>query len=288
MLVSKPIILIGTGRNGSTLLQHTLSLHPGVAWVSGISNYFPALPSINKFLMRGIDIPLAGRFFRRFIRPSEAYFFWEHYGKGFHLPIRDLTSADVTVLVKNNIQDALSKVISKKRNRLMIKITGWPRIGFFQEMFENARFVHLVRDGRAVANSMIQVEWWWGWRGPQNWRWGELPPEYQAEWESHDRSFIALAAIEWKMILDAFEIAKKNLKDGSLLQIKYEDFCLDPQHVLKQILDFSELAPAKKFMGSIKNLKIENKNFKWKTELTEKQKSMLETVLASHLKKYGY
>lgn len=286
--IEKPVVIVGTGRNGSTIFQKTLSEHPQLSWLTGLANKFPAFPRLNRLVMMTISIPVIGNGIKTILKPSEAYFFWEHYSKGFHLPCRDLLAADVTPVVKENISLAMSKVITSKRDRLLLKITGWPRIGFLNEIFPDSKFIHIIRDGRAVVNSMINVDWWWGWRGPKNWRWGELPPQYDAEWKSHDRSFIALAAIEWKILMDAFEEAKKSLPAERILQIRYEDLCNHPEGVLREVLEFSELNWCAKFRNSIKAIKVQNKNFKWEHELSENQKSILTAVLNDHLKKYDY
>lgn len=72
----------------------------------------------------------------------------------------------MTVEIKRKLPVVLSKTLTKKRNRLLFKITGWPRVGFLHEIFEDAKFIHLIRDGRAVAYSLLQQPWWEGWRGP--------------------------------------------------------------------------------------------------------------------------
>lgn len=54
------------------------------------------------------------------------------------------------------------------------KFTGWPRARMLAECFPRARFGHVGRDGRAVANSTVQQEWWSGFRGPSLWNFGPL------------------------------------------------------------------------------------------------------------------
>lgn len=286
--IEKPVVIVGTGRNGSTIFQKILSGHPHLSWLTGLSNKFPAFPRLNRLVMTTVSIPVIGKGIKKVLKPSEAYYFWEHYSKGFHLPCRDLLAADVTPAIKENINLAMSKVITSKRGRLLLKITGWPRIGFLNGIFPDAKFIHIVRDGRAVVNSMINVDWWWGWRGPKNWRWGELPPHYDAEWKFHNRSFIALAAIEWKILMDAFEEAKRSLPGERILQIRYEDFCSRPELILEKVLEFCELKRSGRFKKTIRRVDIQNRNFKWAKDLSTEQKSILHDVLKEYLDRYGY
>lgn len=196
MRIRKPIFVIGDGRSGSTVFHDMLANHPNVAWLSGLCDRNPAKISRNRLLLRVVDYPILGTLVKRRFKPTEAYRFWDYYSKGFSAPCRDLLHGDVTVAAKQRLQSVLAKTLTPKRDRLLVKVTGWPRIGFLREVFEDAKFVHIMRDGRSVSNSMLNVPWWWGWRGPQNWRWGELTPAEEQEWEAQGKSFVALAGIQ--------------------------------------------------------------------------------------------
>ncbi len=129
--------------------------------------------------------------------------FWDHYYPGFSVPFRDLGADDVLESTRRQLRSALARMRTPKRSHLVIKITGWPRVGFLREIFPEGRFVHVVRDGRAVASSLLKVPWWWGWRDRPNWRWGPLTPELDALWAESGRSFVALAAIQWRILMEA-------------------------------------------------------------------------------------
>ncbi len=70
---------------------------------------------------------------------------------------------------------------TKTHNRVFLRITEWPRIGFLSEIFEDTVFVHADRDGRLVADSMLNVRFRRGWEGPGSWRFGPLSVEYEEE-----------------------------------------------------------------------------------------------------------
>ena len=69
--------------------------------------------------------------------------------------------------------------------------------------------MHIVRDGRAVANALLQMPGGAAIQGPTEWEdRASLPEGYREEWESSGRSFVVLAGLEWKMLIDASERAK--------------------------------------------------------------------------------
>jgi len=288
MVIENPIFVVGVGRSGSTVFHRALSYHPTVAWFCSLMYLRPRSTFTNRWAMRMLNVPFAGHAIRSWFKPVECFLFWEHYCKGFRHPCRDLTRADVTNANKASLHRALGAVPTKRRHRLLMKLTGWPRIGFLREVFPDAKFVHVVRDGRGVVNSMLNVDWWWGWRGPQNWRWGELPPEMMAEWEKHDRSFVALAALEWKLLMTAYDKVVPTLDPGQYTEVKYEDFCAAPMDVFREVSAFVGLQWTPAFERKLSGMQFHNANSKWQTELTTAQQTILNDVLAEPLAARGY
>ena len=284
-----PIIIVGAGRTGTTVFHRMLCEHPHLAWLPGrISARFPERVELSRLVMKGLDYPVVGELLQRRIKPGESYPFWEHHCRGFSAPYRDLVAADVTDRTKKHVPRTMARILTEKRNRLLLKITGWPRIGFLSEVFEEARFIHVMRDGRAVANSMLNVYFWQGWRGPQNWGWGELSPAQKDEWNEHDQSFVALAAIQWKILMDAMEKAKSTVSTERFMEIKYEDLCSDPVHQFQKVTHFCGLEWTSSFERQIRQYEPRNTNDKYKYDLTARQQSDLEEVLGEYLTRYGY
>lgn len=288
MKIEQPIFIIGTGRCGSTIFHRMFSKQPNVAWLSSLCDRFPHKPEINKYITNAMDNSIVNKCLAPKIRPGECYEFWETHCKGFRHPCRDLIPEDVTNKVRKNVINALERTLSKKRYRLLMKITGWPRIGFLHELFNDAKFIHVVRDGRAVVNSLITRDWWWGWRGPQNWRWGELTPAQKEEWEKFNQSFIALAAIQWKILMDAVEKSKKYINENNFLEIQYEELCTSPISVFKKAADFCDLEWSKKFAAMLNDFNIKSTNDNWRIDLTPYQHSIIEEITYEHLNKYNY
>lgn len=237
--------------------------------------------------MQMADWPLAGSLVRR-IYPSECYRFWEYHCPGFRRPFRDLLAEDVSERSKERVRKALGGVTTDNRPRLSMKITGWPRLGLLSSIFPTAKFIHLGRDGRSVANSFMNVPWWRGWQGPENWRWGKLPDNYREEWEFHGRSFVALAGIQWKIFMDALESAKDALPERDLLDLNYQELCADPAGVYAKALNFCELEESAFFSRSLEKFSLVDTGGKWRRDLSERQQQILNEVLAGYLEKYGY
>jgi hypothetical protein len=288
MTLVNPIFIVGSGRCGSTIVHQMFTHHPHVTYLSGACKLRPAVPAYNRLAMRLIDLPLLGRLVRRKLSPGEHWEFWDHYVRGFSAPFRDLRADDLRPNEKNRILKALEKMPTKKRSRLLVKLTGWPRTGFLSEIFSDALFIHVYRDGRAVANSLINAVFWGGWGGPDQWRWGPLSPESQQEWDRSDKSFIVLAGIQWKIMMDAFEEAKKRLPATQFMEVRYEEFAADPVAAFGEILKFCKLDYPDAYRDVIKRFEVDNRNYKWKEELSERQQSMLEACLHDHLDRYGY
>lgn len=277
---AKPIFIIGTGRSGSTLFYRIFSYHPQVAYISGIHNRFPHHPGFNFFN------PLSRKLGKGL--PSEAYNVFDRIMPGFSRAQRSLRETDVRKSVKSDLRELVEEVVKYQfGDRFLYKYTGWPRIGFFNSIFPDAKFIHLVRDGRAVAHSLLNVDWWRGWEGPQNWRWGELPEQYRQEWEDLDYSFAILAGIEWKIILDQVRKNKHKI-EGRFFEAKYEKLIKEPTEVFEEIINFCELDKSHRFERKIKKFNLKNANYKWKEQFSTKEKRYLNESLKKYLRSYDY
>lgn len=288
MKITKPIIIVGTGRCGSTVFHRLLATHPQMMWMSGLCYRFPDKPLWNRWAVTAMDNRVLHWLLGEKIRPGENYRFWDKYAYGFSEPCRDLLQSDVTVRVKKQLRTAFEPMLTPARNRLLIKITGWPRIGFLDEVFEDAKFIHIVRDGRAVASSLLHVNFWRGWYGPQGWRAGLLSPEDHATWESYDHSFVALAAIEWKIQMRAINAARRVLDPARYFEVKYESFCEQPVETYRRVLEFAELPNSTEFERHVKAASIRSTSSRWRADLTTRQQAILDELLGDDLQQYGY
>ncbi|HVX15429.1 MAG TPA: sulfotransferase [Pirellulales bacterium] len=288
MRLDRPIFLVGTGRCGSTIVHKIFTYHPEVSFLSGLCLLYPDQPKYNRWAMQLMDVPLVRNYARKKFQPAEHWPFWDRYVRGFSFPCRDLVADDVRPIETAHMTGVLQQMLTARRQRLLAKLTGWPRIGFLQRMFPGAHFIHVVRDGRAVVNSLLNVDFWRGWGGPALLGLGELTVGEQAEWDRSEHSFVVLAAIQWKRWMDAFEAAKQEVPPAQYLEIRYEDFTADPAGTFNQVLAFCGLSSPAEFFARVRQFRVKSENNKWREQLTAAQQQQLEESLHEHLLRYGY
>lgn len=289
-----PIFIVGAGRSGSTAFHHCFARHPHLSWVSKVLDVYPNGEKLNSALLRGLDAPLVGAALSKgviepgHLKPSEAYAYWEQIAPGFSEPFRDLVASDLTERTKVNLQNAVERLVVDGRPHPLIKITGWPRMGYLYEAFPKAKFIHVVRDGRAVVNSIMQIDFWEGWRGTKGWRGLDMTPEQQARWDASGQSFVTLGAMELSDMLDAMVTATSLVPEEQFFEITYESLCDDPIGSFEAVTKFCGLPMTGGFEQSIIDFGFRNTNDKWRRDLTELQQRQLEAELVPHLLRWGY
>lgn len=291
MQVTEPLILIGTGRCGSTLLQRMLARHGAVSYLTPLCVRWPGQPWLNRLAMQAVGrMPVLQRApgTRNVLRASEAYPFWERHCPGFSHPFRDLGADDLYPPHARSVHNALERMTTPRRPRLLLKLAGWPRVRYLDALFERPRFVHIRRDGRAVANSFLNMQWWGGWFGTARWRYGDLSPEQDERWRAADRSFIALAALTWELLMDAYEVARKEIPSDRYLDITYEELCADPAAVMGRVADFSALRWTDRFRRAIEHIPIDEGNQSWRVQLSPSQQEVLQRTIEPALVRHGY
>jgi hypothetical protein len=290
MRVTKPIFIVGTGRCGSTAFHRLLGTHPQLMWLSGFAEEFPNRPSWNRWAVTAMGNPVLRRIFGPRIKPGENYGFWYTHAYGFAEPGRDLLRSDVTPRVKKQVHAAIEPMLTPERSRMLVKLTGWSRIGFLNEIFEDAKFIHIVRDGRAVASSLLHINaWQWrGWYGPYSWRYGPLSAEDHAAWEASNRSFAVLAGLQWRIHTRAIEAARQTLDPKRFLEVRYEALCEQPLETCLQVLEFAELQRDAAFERHVKSTPMKDMTARWRVDLSAEQQAKLTEVLRDDLQRYGY
>jgi hypothetical protein len=277
--ILEPIFIVGTGRSGSSVFFDIFASHPQLAWLSVLAREFPDRPWLNTLLLRSLSIRGLDSFLIRTFGPAEAYPFWEVRCPGFSNPCRDLTADDVTPVSADRLRTTIEGMLSRRRDRFVAKITGWPRIRYLDRIFADAKFVEMTRDPCAIASSLLEVPFWDGWRGPPNWRRGPLPEDLERIWNEEDRSFVALAALEYVIYQRAMDACRADLPPDRMLTVSYAALCHEPIEHFRRVVDFCGLNWSLRFERAIAKVRLIDRDHKWRTNLTSNQQSVLQRTI---------
>jgi hypothetical protein len=301
-----PHFIVGTGRSGTTLVHEVVVRHPQTGFISNLDDKLSALNLAGRwnrslFQRSSARDPNMAQAFRHRPRmiergrmrlaPSEGWnLLTRQVTPMFAEPCRDLVRNDVTPRLEQRMRNFFAeREAAQQCDVLVHKLTGWPRAGFLHAIFPEAKFIHVVRDGRAVANSFLQMGWWDGYRGVPSWYLGSLPEPYLREWEATGRSFHLLAALEWRMLLEAFERARALLPGTQWLDVRYEDILDHPEEEFARILDFLGLPWTAQFERGLRRHRFDQKRSRqFERDLTPEQLAEMERVMAPMLRRWGY
>jgi omega-hydroxy-beta-dihydromenaquinone-9 sulfotransferase len=290
---SRPVFVLGTGRCGSTLVEEVLCRHGAVGFVSNLEDRFSLPVTAGRWngpLYRRLPAAVTQKSRIRYA-PSEGYrALSREVSPLLASPLRDLVADDVTPWLERRFRDFfVQRAHVQQTETFLHKFTGWPRAGFIRAVFPSARFIHVVRDGRAVANSWLQMPWWLGFEGPDHWQWGPLTEELAAEWEASGRSFVVLAGLLWKMLIDAFDSARSGIATADWLEVRYEDVAANPRRTFARMLEFCGLPWDAEFeRGFERHTFTASRSDAFRRDLDPADVERLGRILASTLAARGY
>jgi hypothetical protein len=285
--------VLGTGRCGSTLVQEIVARHPSVGFLSNLDDRFPVPASLGRWngpIYRSTPEWFARKGRIRFA-PSEGYrALARKVSPVLVAPARDLVEADATPWIAGALRSFFdARAAAQGAPMFLHKFTGWPRAGLLHAVFPEARYVHVVRDGRAVANSFLQMPWWRGFEGPEAWGWGPIPDAYRAAWDRSGGSYPVLAGIQWMMLIDAFDAARQRIAADRWLELRYEDIVADPRGRLQEVLTFLGLAWDDGFEQGFRRYTFRTeRTHAYRDDLGAADVEALDALLATHLERLGY
>ncbi len=187
-LLRAPLFLVGSERSGTTLLRLMLDHHPEIAFEKEFD--FAV-----ELISESGDLP-----------PLAAYRDWLGTVRGVDYTI------DRTLAYPALVDDFLRQKQAASGGKPYIGATVHRRFDRIRHIWPDARYIHLVRDPRDVARSVVQK----GWAGNV----------YQAAefWTTAERCWDALAP---------------HLADGQAIEIRYEDLVLRTERVLEVVCAFA-------------------------------------------------
>lgn len=274
-----PIFVVGSGRSGTTLLYTLMTGHPDLAWISRLTNRYPRFPWLS----------LASRWFSgvKYFRPDqEAVRVYDYCGSSRLIRERRvaMTADDVT----SDSKSCLGRIVHSHvkwmgKSRFINKNTSnCVRIPYLAAIFPDATFVHIIRNGFAVVNSLLHVEWW---PDLELWWLGETPKQ----WESKGGDQAELAALHWKRQISEVLKAREVLSPNRYVECRYEDLLTDPVQQLKNLTMFCNLTWPLDFEQYISSFDVaRERQHGWKKQLDTHAKLVVRRVAGDTLDLLGY
>jgi hypothetical protein len=283
------IFVVGTGRCGTTLVHELLARHHDVGWMSNLDDLTaPLRPSgrWNGPVYRALPPSFSKKGRVRFA-PSEGY-------RALRLevsplvvePFRDLRASDATPWLAERLRTFYGRRAEAQDTPFFLhKFAGWPRARLLHAVFPDARFVHVFRDGRAVANSLLQTSWWPGFRGSAGWPYGPLPDAPPGA----DSSFVGLAGLTWATLIDAFDAAAAEIPPERWLEVRYEDLVRVPREEVGRVLAFCGLDRTAAYDRELSRVTVSTgRTEAFRRDLEPDDVALLDELLGPRLLRRGY
>lgn len=290
--------IVGPARSGTTALYKALCLHPRAIWISNWTARFPSAPRLAALNRLARAFP--DRRMRAWFGPdSNAYVYGRPrplVDRVFPTPVEGepvYTASGVAkpgageTTTSDDAGERLRAVFDSIRahaggTRLISKrIANNLRIPFLAEAFPRARFISMIRDGRAVAYSLARVDWW-----PDNfvWWYGGTPARWQAQggdpWE--------LCARHWVEELNQIETSLDRLGPDRVLRIRYEEIVSDPVAIVQAASRFVGLPDDDRWTSSLRSLSFANRNDAWRAKLDPAVIARITAIQHGALEAHGY
>lgn len=214
--LKRPVFIIGCGRSGTTILGKLLSQHSQIAYLHEPRHIWCYEP-------------------RTDIWSEKAQL---HGGK-LNLTANELTEYAATQIYR---QFAV-EVGSQRAQRLVEKLPiNSFRISFINKIFPDSLFVHIIRNGIEVAQSIAKRADLTPWFGYENYKW-HLLSKYACE--RGEGELVALCTdnllkgmLEWRLSVSIAIEGLASLPAGRSMNVRYEDLIQDPVRVCDSLESF--------------------------------------------------
>jgi len=280
MLTQNPcVFVVGCPRSGTTLLQRMLDAHPDLTVANDTHFITQALPATVAATNPPLtaDIVDAVRKYRRFPRLA--------------LTDPDVDSASGAA---TTFADFVSRLYDRRAEQAGKRWAGEKtpdyvrHIPVLHTLFPEARFVHIIRDGRDVALSAVPWESRNG-KGPARFElWADDPVGVCALWWSNN----VLTGRRDGVVLG----------DGQYLEVRYEDLVAEPADTLRVVTGFLGLPFAQKMVGFHEGKTIQHPGLSaksawlpataglrdWRSEMPDRDRSLFEALSNGLLAELGY
>jgi len=157
------------------------------------------------------------------------------------------------------------------------------RLDYIEAIFPDAYYIHVIRDGRAVVNSIIDnIE-----KRPerQGFPYGNFckPPNWR---EYLNEDIVTQSAHQWDEIVK-YILDRKDSLGNRYIEIKYEDLCVNTRDTYKALYDFVGMSTAADELQKIPE-QLSSMNYKFLEKFTPEQLKTIVSIQGDLLKKLGY
>ena len=250
--VEKPIFVIGTGRSGTTILGVVLSMHKQVGFLNEPKalwhTIYPEEDLIGSYSLGKAHYRLGAEDATDSVRHTAHRLF----------------GAYLTAVASSRLVDKYPELIF--------------RVPFIRQIFPDAKFIFLVRNGWDTCQSIDgwskllgtnvkddTHDWW----GLNNRKWHLLVEQIAATNSAFQNTIEAIkgysnhrdmAAVEWILTMQEGLKLVEQLP-GSVYLLKYEELVAQPINGLEQLLDFCELPPDEKMFDYAGKILTSRQNY---------------------------
>lgn len=283
--LDRPLIVVGAGRSGTTLIREALSQHKDVA------SFEFEMNALWKYGNEHVDHDMLN--------------VKQHYSKA----ISDYID---NVFVQKSIECNRPRILDKTVANVM-------RLAYVQEVLPAAKILHVIRDGRSVSASAMAR--WSGGYPPSYFvkklktvPFGSLPrvifnvikfkylalvrltahrQTWGSRWPEIDRDvnklpLAAICAKQWVLQVEAALAQKAMLKPNTYMEVRYEELVSNPQKVFNEVRCFFQLDYDANFDRWVKSNVDDRRTEKWHKNLDGKQLDLVLEQSSNLLKSLGY
>lgn len=285
--IVKPVFIVGSGRSGTTLIYKLFASHKSFTWFSNWTTRIPFFPQLSLFsrVYGKVSTPLLTN---RKLWPNPDM---EGIGVYKYCGFYDLVWEKGRALDENDVSPEIAekfKVLIKKHQKYHAKdrfinknVMNSMKILYLKAIFPDAKFIHVVRDGRSVALSLYHVAFW---RNLDLW-WTDYTPN---SWEAEGKDPLLLCGLHWQKEINAITDASRHLPSEQFFCVRYEDFVKQPIHWLKEMVAFSDLNWDPGLEEAVERKKIKNLNSRWQTTVSQESQELVEAAIKNTLQEFNY
>ena len=302
--IDRPIFVVGCHRSGTTVLYEALAAHPDVACFTNASNLLPQVPMLSNAICRllGLDTVRQERFLQDDISftpttPSEGIRIFERFAPagGAADYVLDETHADPAL--ERYLRATIRKHLRYFRARRFLNKNpdNSVRLRYLNRLFPDARFLHIVRDGRAVCASLLKArELAQRFFGSQH-RHATSGTKVK-DWDEISRIWdedpVAGAGHLWREVVATVKRDGAAIGPARFMEVRYEDFVARPEAELRSLARFCQLgqnaAADARLAAAASTIALGGRNDAWQRRFSAAERARLLDTIGPTMRACGY